>query len=76
MGWRIINPVYAIIYQFGRHLLIISESFRAKSPLKMANISTSRPRTEYEEDVLPGTDLLHGRGSNEVPNSHTAYEIL
>ncbi|KAL4811665.1 major facilitator superfamily domain-containing protein [Aspergillus spinulosporus] len=34
--------------------------------------ATSRPRSEYEEDVLPGTDILHGQGNNEIPNSNTA----
>ncbi|OJJ96092.1 hypothetical protein ASPACDRAFT_35146 [Aspergillus aculeatus ATCC 16872] len=31
----------------------------------MAIFSSSKPRTEYEEDVVPGTDILRDRGSNE-----------
>ncbi|GKZ28488.1 hypothetical protein AbraIFM66950_008346 [Aspergillus brasiliensis] len=38
----------------------------------MAIFSTSKSRTEYEEDILPGTDILRDQGSNEAPNSHTA----
>ncbi|OJJ72703.1 hypothetical protein ASPBRDRAFT_124087 [Aspergillus brasiliensis CBS 101740] len=42
----------------------------------MAIFSTSKSRTEYEEDILPGTDILRDRGSNEAPNSHTAYDLV